>query len=341
MPEKSRKVLNAYWIAAILLTLLFVVARTVITLTYLDTEKELYPADCLPVTVLHIAIAAVTVFLCTAAFAVQKGSRIDPYADSAPASSMLTVFSAILSAFTLVVSLILSAPMLLQTVQGPTAQQALYSTATLNEFSNVQRVFSVLLCVSIIPSAIYFFCVSSMRRQKNSVLALLSMCVVLYHAFLIVSTYFDISVAVNSPVKLFNHIALIFSMLFFLGEARYYIGMVQPRVYLFFAYPALFLTALSAVPDFIVNLQKAGGGLSVSMIQCAVQIAFSLYILSRLRGFSRVREHAQNEISDDSLPTAPENSAPDESAHLQQSEVPEDAESSDTEPDFDTPDSEV
>ena len=53
--------------------------------------------------------------------------------------------------------------------------------------------------------------------------------------------YFDLTHAMNNPIKIMLHLALMGIMLFFLQESRFLLGRAQPRLSLFCTYAALLL----------------------------------------------------------------------------------------------------
>ena len=280
LKQQTKKRLWIYFLFTLVAVAAFSVIRTWMCLNRLNLTQELfYPNDMLTKG-MHWGIGVVTALLCTVGF-VQKNAfetlfmldDADSLVDSVN-NGFFSIFANAVSGCLLCGAGILTVPRLSETVQAHLT----------NQFGSVQHVFTILLCISAIPAALYFFCKAAMRRPSKNLLTLFGLGVVLWHISLIISTYFDISVAINSPIKILDQFSFMFTMVYFLNECREHIGTPRPRFHLAIAFPALFLSAVSAIPNLITQLYNPEHQLSVPIIYCAVQLAFCLHIIADLIG---------------------------------------------------------
>lgn len=88
---------------------------------------------------------------------------------------------------------------------------------------------------------------TSVREGHAGILAFLGFSAPLACALFNAYYYFDLSIEMNSPFKYCPQLALLFSMLYFLGEIRYLIGEPKPRLFSSLSACALAACGLCAI----------------------------------------------------------------------------------------------
>lgn len=99
--------------------------------------------------------------------------------------------------------------------------------------------------LSLLLSAPYAFLQADPNaRQRKATVSLLGLLPILSCILLNAYYYFDVSIEMNSPIKLALQIALLPAMLAYVGEVRFHLGRPMPRVY---ALLGTWLTALGSL----------------------------------------------------------------------------------------------
>lgn len=107
---------------------------------------------------------------------------------------------------------------------------ALFLSGQATERSAALRVPTALLALAAAAYAI-LSALPNLREKYRKPITLLGFTAPLACALANAYYYFDLSVEMNSPVKYCVQTALLFSMLYFLGELRYLIGEPKPRLF--------------------------------------------------------------------------------------------------------------
>ena len=113
----------------------------------------------------------------------------------------------------------------------------------------------------------------------------------LYAAFL----YFDRSLPLNSPNKLTDQLAFLFSAIFFLYEARISLGREKWRGYMTFGFISAMACAYSSIPSLIVYIFK-DKIISNSIEESVLLFALFIFITSRLLLTSSLPEIKENKF---------------------------------------------
>ena len=136
-------------------------------------------------------------------------------------------------------------------------------------------------------SALFFFFAAlyaflsgtSAVRQSTILLAGFGFLTVIACALGNVYCYFDISLEMNAPVKVFLQTALLFSMIYYTGEVRFLLGREKKRFYLIIAFCALAASFPCAIAFLVAYLQGTllrTDYLALSV--CALGISISLLL---------------------------------------------------------------
>ncbi len=132
-------------------------------------------------------------------------------------------------------------------------------------FKGLSTVYNVVLigtAIFMFVAAVYFVMnVVLPQTKKLDSHAMLGFSVPVASILLIADCYFDISVSMNMPAKLFFQMTIISFMLFMLTELRAIIGKPLPRCYMSFGLITMFVSAFSSVPWLIYAARSANGSI--------------------------------------------------------------------------------
>lgn len=130
----------------------------------------------------------------------------------------------------------------------------------------------VYLILSVLPFA---------PRTYTVVCGTVTMLFPLCYAFL---AYFDTAFALNSPIKIFDQVAMLALLFFFLAEGRMRFGAISEAVYLPIAMLATVLTGTSGISG-LIYMAANGRPLIISVTHDFLMFGFFLYTLTRLISF--------------------------------------------------------
>ncbi len=186
---------------------------------------------------------------------------------------------------TLPISIVSSLPAIALCVFSVTAFSGSLKTA-----NNPKPLFIVCAVFAAI-SSIYFVFNCIFADSKNSIKVYLGYFIPLTNILLIAMTYFDMSVSMNAPAKVFLNFALIAFALWSLLELRTITGKPLPRIYFALGLIATVLTASASVPWIIAMLAgKLGKPIYPSYIIFNIIIfALFVYVLLRMIVFVSAR----------------------------------------------------
>lgn len=152
---------------------------------------------------------------------------------------------------------------------------------------------SVISAILAILSVGAFFLSVFIEKNDNLYKAAFSLCIIFFLALYAAYLFFNKEIhPTNSPNKLVDQMAYLFSALFFLFETRIYLGRAKWRLYVASGFVATLLSAYSAIPSLIVYFTN-GYTVSDSIIESVLTLTLSVYICSRVlqtRGLSSEEE---------------------------------------------------
>ena len=139
-----------------------------------------------------------------------------------------------------------------------------------------------LVAIFALLSVAAFFVSIFIQKRENVYKAAFSLSIVIYLALYAAYLYFNKQThPTNSPNKIVDQMAYLFSAIFFLFETRIALGRAKWRLYIISGMCAGLLTAYSAIPALIVYF-KDGYMLSDSVAESAVTLAIFIFIFSRV-----------------------------------------------------------
>lgn len=143
---------------------------------------------------------------------------------------------------------------------------------------------SLIAALLLLFSALYAFLTgTSLVRKKPSAMVLLGFLVIAACAVGNVYCYFDVSLEMNAPVKTVLQMALLFSMLYFTGEIRFFLGREKKRLYLILSYCALAACALSApsIPvSYFLGILPRYDYYALSVVTLGILVSIPLRLLA-------------------------------------------------------------
>ena len=140
----------------------------------------------------------------------------------------------------------------------------------------------IISAVLALLSIFSFFISVFVEKNESLFKAAFSLSIVLFLALYSAILYFNTNTHPNnSPNKIVDEMAYIFSAIFFLFEARIPLGRAKWRPYVAFGLIATLLTAYSAIPSIVVYAID-GYTVSESLFESALSITLSILIFSKI-----------------------------------------------------------
>ena len=141
---------------------------------------------------------------------------------------------------------------------------------------------TVALLVLSVLSVVAFFLLIFINKSQSVINAYFFIFIVLYLAAYSLYLYFNKSVhPTNSPNKIIDQLAYLFSAMFFLFETRIPLGRAYWRPYIAFGFAASLLTAYSALPALVLYFYN-GYVISDSICESATTLALCIFITARV-----------------------------------------------------------
>ncbi|MBE6533233.1 MAG: hypothetical protein E7676_07075 [Ruminococcaceae bacterium] len=146
----------------------------------------------------------------------------------------------------------------------------------------VLSALSVLIAVLGIGSVVSFFLTIFIQKNENAYKAAFNMAVVVLLAVYAAYLYFNKQThPTNSPAKIVDMMAYLFTSIFFLFESRISLGRAFWRPYTVFGLTAALLTAYSSVPT-IIYYAFGGSLISDSIYESALTLSLFIFITARM-----------------------------------------------------------
>ena len=155
------------------------------------------------------------------------------------------------------------------------------------------RTSSLIAGVLAMLSVFSFFISIFMDKGHNNYKAAFSLCTVFFLAVYALYIYFNKNGhPTNSPNKVVDQMAYLFSAAFFLYESRIHMGRTQWRPYIAFGLSATVICLYSSVPSIILFFSK---GLTVSdgMIESVLTLTLAIFIAARVLQWKTLTPNAE------------------------------------------------
>ena len=240
---------SVYAIITAAFTVVIAALRTLITSTYTEAEGVYAQGKSLPL-IFDIVVFAVILMLAVLPFFIKDRSYDTSY-------SKVTAFTSALSGFVFIavsVTTLLSA-------SGSTAMLVMGITGILAGFGLLMNLFT---------------------PDKYTVLrAVLSFAPVIYSLAGLIEVYFDMSILITSPNRVYAQVSFLAMAVFFLTCSREHLNMPDHRFFYIGASAASVLTATYALPNLIAG-DILAKGTSLRPEQFVLMLAVCVYALSKL-----------------------------------------------------------
>lgn len=292
MKTLTKKQIFGYTAFSVAAGLLLAVLRAVISLLYLEPGIEMYVYGTPFPTILHVMIVLCMLAVCTACM---RRLYDNPAAEKGAPISQFTLFSSMFCGF-----LLLAYDLFLIYELGAANWDAIGPLIGRMQTENVtmaSAVFTLCLILLAIPAAISFL--KTARGDCKPSQPFFETTVILWLVMFALHAYFDATIALNSPMKIMRIFTLLTLALFAICEVRRSLDIAIPRVY----FPIAFLSILLGLTHGISDAVLLGTGkivLAEGYLGIAVELAYVLYILSRLMQFCFGKPAVHNDDFDDS-----------------------------------------
>lgn len=118
-------------------------------------------------------------------------------------------------------------------------------------------------------------------RAESVTRAMLALGGAFYGLFLAITLYFDSTLGINVPPKVYHLVAYLAVAVFFVSECRHMLARTKPALHYFVCSVALVLTASASLPNLLYTLLR-GTTLVLNTVNDFLLFAAFLYILARL-----------------------------------------------------------
>jgi hypothetical protein len=144
-------------------------------------------------------------------------------------------------------------------------------------------------------SAGSFFLSVFIEKNENHYKAIFSLSIVFFLAIYTAMLFYNTTKhPTNSPNKIIDQMAYIFSSIFFLFESRISLGRAKWRPYVSFGLIATLLTAYSSIPA-LINYAISGYVVSDSIIENILTLTLSVFIFSKVLQTKGLTENTESD----------------------------------------------
>lgn len=293
MKTLTRKQILCYTAFSVGAGLVLAILRTVISLAHLEPGIEMYAHNTVLPTILHTVIILCVLVVCSSGI---RRLYDNPAAEADAPISQFTLFASMFCGFLLFAHdlfLIYETASANWDAIGPLIGRPQTAAVTM-----ASATFTLCLMIFAIPAGISFLKTAQGNRKPSH--PFFETMVVVWFVMFALHAYFDASIAFNSPTKIMRILTLLALTMFAICETRRSLDTAMPRVY----FPAAFTAVLLGLTHAISDAVLLGAGkivLAEGYLGIAVELAYVLYILSRLLQLCIVRNasvNADNETAD-------------------------------------------
>lgn len=267
-----KPILRLYFRISVLLTLLAVLGQSLLYFLSFDCTLYLYERGPLP-TVLGVCVALAVLFMLSFILTAKK----EEVKDSLPPLGRSATFTAALTGFFILATLLLA---LLYSLNG------LETDALSTPVAVAANIFSI-------PAACYFFITALNPSPNPKTHAAFGCTLVIWLILYTLAGYFHMNFSINSPLKVYNQIALLSAMLYFLHEVRYSLGRQKPAQHKAFGMAAMLLLATASLPTLLLTFSFRIS-ITSDTIYYLAELAMALYIFTRLSDCANEKSVVQN-----------------------------------------------
>lgn len=158
---------------------------------------------------------------------------------------------------------------------------------------NIESVLSLLSAVFAIIAIIHLFMTTFYTASQVKLRAYFATGAIIFYALFATAMYFDSSSAMNAHIKVTDQMAVLFTAVFMLYEARISLGRERWRGYIGSGLIAFATAAYASIPNLIIYFARATT-LSLSIETTVFIAAVALFIISRLILTTKLDEANEN-----------------------------------------------
>jgi len=256
----TKPIYQLYFRTSVLLTVIAAVGQSLLYFLSFDCSLYLYERGPMP-TVLGVFVLISLIFMFSYLFAAKK----EPLSAVLPAQNRHSTFAGALAGFFILATLILS---VLYYING------LEADALSSPLAIATTVISV-------PAACYFFVTALNPSPNPKSHAILGCFLVIWMILYTLTNYFHMEYSINSPLKIYNQLALLAAMFYILQEVRYILEQQRPIQHRAFGFAAMFLLTTHALPALLLTFALKIT-ITSDTIYYLAELALALYIFTRL-----------------------------------------------------------
>lgn len=249
--------------------------RIAMTLLYLDTDYGVYKSSPIP-TITHI----ITFLLCLIPMLIGLIKAKEYQIPVAPKLTSATAFASCVTAFLIAATTLLS----------------LYNIVAAGQPADK---FTVLKIIASIPAIIYFLALIKNELKPSPALAVTSYFPTIWLALVLLEAYFDQTILITSPAKVFHMLSMLGLMIYLLAESRFILGTSNGSLFFVAGAIAPILAITANLPSMLMA-DKLLIGESDNYLICAVELAMSLFVLTRTYAYARSPQTLQKNESAES-----------------------------------------
>lgn len=229
----SQRALKIFGIAAFSAAAVCAALSIISRLFFFDAAIGYFEADA-PVPVSYMALAGICALL-AAVFCFAPRIRLSPAAQKNPLPVRI-------GAFFVALALLYGVANSVQTLF-----YVISDSYVIWDFTTALTLIAPIMFPSV--ACVYFFCLGAFGSTGHT-FATVGVTFMIFHlALAIMDTYFNVEIAMNSPIKILLHVALISFILLLICEIRALLGGARPSLHLFSATVSTLFCAAFSLPE--------------------------------------------------------------------------------------------
>lgn len=279
-PKKKNLSRKSYSLISLILACtapLFAAALSVTVVKFYETDVQYFKLDTPWFGVLVGALIIVGI----AAFALSLTQKKDSLPDSYPFGGTAPVSASVIAGVTLLLFAFGELRILLNTEVYNAGYE--YVTGFARLFANRFNTVSAIAAICAIIAAVYFLIPALTRYSKRNIRVVFGFAVVIFFILRLLVLYYDTATPINSPLRMFDQMANVSAMIFFVYELRFLLDDPKPRLYIPFAVLAFIMLATISTAQIIGSIFLEG--FTFSLYAMIFELALALYIFANLTGY--------------------------------------------------------
>ncbi len=262
---------------------LFAAALSIMTVALYEPDVHYFKNDTPWFGVLVGALIAVIIAAFTLSLTQKKGSLAGEY----PYAGKAELSASIIAGVALLIFAVSELRSVLFTDVYDASRESVPGTARLfaGRFNSVTTVCAIFAVIG----AVYFLLPVFYGSGKKNAHVFLGCMLTVFFIFRLLVLYYDVTTPINSEIKMFDQIAIVAAMLYFVYELRFLLGEPKPRIYVPIAITAFIMLATHSTAQIVASIALSIN--EVSVFTMLMELALALYIFANLVGYLTVCKH--------------------------------------------------